>query len=55
MIGNFRYTGINSNGWIQGVVMKEKINCLGLQKQIKDKNKPTHWVCHSKLRSLEID
>ena len=55
MIGNFRYTGINLSGWIQGVVMKEKSILCVFKNKIKDNNKPAHWVCHSKLRPLEID
>ena len=35
--------------------MKERIHFLFLQKKcFKDKNKPAHWVGHSKLRSLDI-
>ena len=56
MIGNFRYTGINLSGWIQGVVMlKNSIFCVFKNDCSKDNNKPAHWVGHSKLRSLDID
>ena len=57
MIGNFRYTGINLSEWIQGVVMKEKINfvCLLKKSCLKDNVKPAHWVGHSQLRSLDTD
>ena len=57
MIGNFRYTGINLSGRIQGVVMNEKIHLMCLLKNIcfKDKVKPVHWVGHSQLRSLDTD
>ena len=36
--------------------MKEKIHFVCLQKKcFKDNDKNTHWVGHSKLRSLDID
>ena len=36
--------------------MKEKIHFVCPQKNVlKDKNKPAHWVNHSKLTSLNID
>ena len=36
--------------------MKEKsILCVFKNKCFKDNNKPAHWVCHSKLISLDIN
>ena len=54
MIGNFRYTGINLSGWIQGVVTKEKSFCVSSKKYcFKDNIKPAHWVGYSTLISLD--
>ena len=56
MIVNFRNTGINLSGRIQGVVMKEKIHFVCLKKEcLKDKVKPAHWVGQSKIISLDTD
>ena len=56
MTGNFRYTGINLVGWIQEIIMNEKIHFLCLLKQcLKDNNKTAHWVGHSQLKSLDTD
>ena len=33
---------------------EESILCVFKNKKFKDNNKPSHWVGHSKLRSLEI-
>ena len=57
VVGNFRQTGINLSGLIQGVVMKEKnpICVFSKTKCFQDNNKPAHWVGPSKLRYLNID
>ena len=55
VIGSLRYTRINLSGRIQGVATKERIHFACLQLFFKDNNKSAHWVCHSKLRSLDID
>ena len=56
MFENFRYTGINSSEWIQGVAMNRKIHFVCLLKDcFKDNVKTVHWVGHSQLISLDID
>ena len=56
MIEDFRYTGINLIGWIQGFAINEKsILCVFKKISYKDNIKAAHWVGHSKLRYLYTD